>query len=172
MDKYAHILQDALQEEASDLVFSVVLLFLIVAVAWIAMIAYAWKVKNQDSERYYSQWEIRIRRRGWLGCLGLTLLCSGLGVVFSIGRWNTIAEIRQDLIDESYIVYEGKGDIRGDTINSRYSVDDGWLTVDLDGDKYAFLDMDVFSCSKGEFQGRLVYGENSLIVVDISIDGE
>lgn len=101
----------------------------------------------------------------------MTIICIGLGVFFSFDAAETISDINRDIAENAYVTYVGGYYIDSDSYSSRYTLYDKWLSVDFDNEDYAFIYMNSFfkriSTDEGRFEGKVVYGKNSLIVVDI-----
>ena len=91
---------------------------------------------------------------------------------FCVDVRNTISDINKDIEENAYVTYVGDYYINSVISVRRNQLYDRWLTVDLDNYDYAYIYVNSFfnalSMEEGEFKGKVVYGKNSLIIVDMT----
>lgn len=171
MEKYNEALEKVAEKELYFSIFWVVVLFLIIGFIWVSNYLYFKKMKNRHPKRYNSNKQIKIRRQSIYASILLSVICVGLGVFLSFVATDTISDINRDIEENAYVTYVGCYYINSDLYHSRHDLYDKWLSVDFDNDDYAFIYMNSFlewiSTEEGQFEGKVVYGKNSLIVVDI-----
>ena len=171
MEKYNEVLEKVAEKELHFSFFLVVVLFLIIGIIWISNHLYFKKMKNRTPKKYNSNKQIKIRRQSIYASIILSVICIVLGAFLSFDAIDTISDINRDIKDNAYVTYVGGYYVDGDLYRSRHTMYDKWLTVDFDNGDYAFIYMNSFferiSTEEGRFEGKIVYGKNSLIVVDI-----
>ena len=171
MEKYNEVLEKVAEKELYFSIFWVVVLFLIIVIIWVCNYLYFKKMKNRHPKKYNSNKQIKIRRQSIYASIILSVICVGLGAFLSFDATDTISDVKRDIEENAYVTYVGGYYIDSDLYPSRHSLYDKWLSVDFDNDDYAFIYMNSFfewiSTEEGQFEGKVVYGKNSLIVVDI-----
>ena len=169
MEMYNEVLEKVAEKELYFSIFWVVVLFLIIVIVWVCNYLYFKKMKNRHPKKYNSNKQIKIRRQSFYASIILTVLCVCLGIFFIFGAAYTISDIDKDIEENTYITYIGGYYV--DSEYMRHALYDRYLTVTFENNDYAILYMNSFfewiSTDKGSFDGTVVYGKNSLIVVDI-----
>ena len=172
MEKYNEVLKKVAEKELYFSIFWVVVLFLIIVIVWVFNYLYFKKMRNRHPKKYNSNKQIKIRRQSIYASIILSVICVGLGAFLSFDATDTISDVKRDIEESAYVAYVGGYYIDSDLYPLRHSLYyDRWLSVDFDNDDYAFIYMNSFfewiSTEEGQFEGKVVYGKNSLIVVDI-----
>ena len=171
MGKYNEVLEKVAKKELYSSIFWVGVLLLIIGIIWVSNYLYFKKMKNRNPKKYHSNKQITIHRQSIYASIILSVICAGLGVFLSFGAANIISDINRDIKENAYVTYDGCYCIDGNIYSSRRNLYTRWLSVDFDNDAYAFIYLNSFfewiSTEEGQFEGTVVYGKNSLIVVDI-----
>ena len=171
MEMYNEVLEKVAEKELYFSIFWVVVLFLIIVIVWVCNYLYFKKMKNRHPKKYNSNKQIKIRRQSIYASIILSVICVGLGAFLSFDATDTISDVKRDIEEGAYVAYVGGYYVDSDSYSLGHSLYDRWLSVDFDNDDYAFIYMNSFfewiSTEEGQFEGKVVYGKNSLIVVDI-----
>ncbi len=163
MEKYKEILEEIARKETRLTFFGVLALVVVVALTWISF--YLWCRKK----KFNSQKQIKTRRQSTFALITLTVIAVLLAGLTSWGTVKTVSEINKDIEDDAYIEYIGDYHIYDADFNNMAF--DRYLDVSLENGESALIYMNnIFeriSMDEGHFEGKVVYGKNSAIVVDI-----
>lgn len=169
MEKYKEILENIAEKEWSFVIFWVIVLFIIIGAVWIINYFHFKKAKNKFPQKYNSKKQIKVRRQGVWASICLSVICIGMGALLFFDAAKTASDIKKDIDDNSYITYTG-GYYIHDAYYTKYAMD-RWLSVDFDNGDHASVYINSFferiSVEEEKNEGKVVYGKNSLIVVDI-----
>lgn len=169
MERYREVLEKIAEAELTSAVFWIVVLSIIIAVIWVCN--YFFFKKTKFRKKYSCEKQRKALRQSVWASIALSVICFGMGAISFFSAVNTISDINKDLEENTYITYAGGYYVGGDSHFSRYTLFDRWLSVDFDNGNNAFIYMDSFlewiSTEEGRFEGKVVYGKNSLIVVGI-----
>ena len=172
MQKYKDVLEKAARKELSTLIFVALILLLIIVAIWGSNYLYFNKMKKKHPTQFASKKQIKIRRQSIWASIALTVICVGVMMFFGFDVRNTISDINKDIEENAYVTYVGDYYINSVISGRRNQLYDRWLTVDLDNYDYAYIYVNSFfnalSMEEGEFKGKVVYGKNSLIIVDMT----
>lgn len=165
MELYQETLQKVAQKEIATAIFWVVVILLVVAIVWVSNYRFFKKKGN-------SQKQVKMRRQSIWASVALTVICVGFATLLLLNAANTVFDIHQDMEENAYITYVDGYRVTSSGYHSRTTLYDQWITVDFDNGDYGFLYMDSFfewlTTEEGLFEGTVVYGKNSLIVVEIT----
>ena len=171
METYKEILEKVAEKEWYTMIFYLVILFLITVIVWISVYIYNIKVKKIHTKKFKLEKQIRIRRNNIFASLLLTIICIGLGLGFYFDAADTVKDIKKDIEDESYVTYVGGYYIDSNSYRLKYTWYNKWWSVDFENSNYAFIYINSLaewtSMKEGQNEGQVVYGKNSLIVVDL-----
>ena len=171
MDEYKLALRKVAESEVMSAIVAAAVLLAIIAAVWTANYIYTRKMKRRSPKKYNSEKQIKARRKSLGATVTLTVICVGLGAVLCFGASNTVSEINRDIAESAYVTYTGGYYVSDDSYHSRCKLYGRWLSVDFDNDDCAFIYMNSLferiSTEEGQFEGTVVYGKNSLIVVDM-----
>ena len=173
MEKYKDVLEKAARKELSTLIFVALILFLIIGVIWVSNYLHFKKMKKKLHTQFAFPKQIKVRRQSIWASIALTVICVGLMIFFGLDVRNTISDINKDIDENAYVTYVGNYCINSSLSGRRNSqLYERWLTVDFDNydDAYIYVNsfFDSLSIEEGEFKGEVVYGKNSLIIVDMT----
>lgn len=171
MEMYKEILEKIAKKELSATVIWVTVLFVIIGAIWLSNYLYFKSMKNNYPRKYNSEKGRKVRCQSAWASIALTVICIGLGALLYFDTASTVLDINKDIEENTYITYDGGYYISDVSYHSWYTPYDNWLLVDFDNDDCAFIHVNSFfewiSTEVGQFEGKVVYGKNSLIVVDI-----
>lgn len=171
MVKYKEVLEEVAKKEMFSAIFWIIVFFIIIGSIWAMNYFYFKKIKKKYPKKYNSEKQVKVRRQCVWGSIALSTICLGLGALLYFIAANTVSDINKDIAENSYITYTGGYYISGHSYYTKYTLYDGWLSVDFDNNDYAYIYIDGFferiSTEEGSFEGKVVYGKNSLIVVDV-----
>lgn len=163
MEKYKEILEEIARKETRLTFFGVLALVVVVALAWISF--YLWCRKK----KFKSQKQIKMRRQSMFALIALTIIAVLLGSLTSWGTAKTVSEINKDIEDNAYIEYIGDYYIYDGAFHNRAFA--RYINVALENGKtVTTYNNNIFEAilgDRGQSEGKVVYGKNSLIVVDI-----
>ena len=170
MQNYIDVLNAVADKERGTVIVISVVAILLIAVIWTAILITFKKEKIKYAKLYASNSEKKDRRKAVWASVAISVICIGLSVLLNLDTVNLISDIKRDISESSYITYTGEYYI-STVVRSKQRLYDQWVTVDLDNGEYVFLYMDGFKeylqTEEGRYNGKLVYAENSLIVVEI-----
>ncbi len=169
MQNYAEILSTINQKELSELVIALIIIFLIIAFGWFYNILYYKKKKKKNPKKFKSKKYVRERCRVFVCCIALTVICASFGVLRLTEYLHTSIQIKKDIENESYVIFNGNYSIRD--AHPLLHGFERWMVIEMYDGKYAYVRMDnVFDwllLDEKDHKGKIVYGENSLVVVDV-----
>ena len=128
-------------------------------------------MKKEHPKQYNSEKQVKLRRQSWLAATALTVIFVAMIAFLGIRNAKQIVNIREDIEECAYITYVGDYYISPNGTPGRRSY--GWRTVSFGDAGYASLYVDYWEgwlSDVGDFEGTVIYGEHSLIVV--YIDGD
>ena len=170
MDNYTDILNDIADKECESALAVGIVTALAVVVLWTAILINFKKEKIQHPRLYASDIEKKDRVKAVLTSVVISTICIVLCALISRDTVNMISDINKDISENSYVTYTGRYCI-STVVRSKGQLYDKWKTVDLDNGKFVLLYMDNFKeylqLDEGCYNGKIVYGVNSLIVVEI-----
>ncbi len=168
MEKYKEVLEKVAKKEFNTSIIMLAILFLIIVIVWAFNYIYLKRLKNKSHKKYNSKKQVKIRRQSLGASIILTVMCVCLGVLVFVDTADIISNINKDIEENAYITYTGEYYVYGSY--TRHSLYDRWLNVTFENDDYALMYMNDFferiSSDEGSFNGKVVYGRNSLIVVE------
>ena len=171
MSQYVQALEKVAEKEMTHTVFYLVILLLITGLIWLCNYQYFKNMKTKHPQMFCSKAQKKIRRRSIWASVALTIICIGSGILLYASAQGTVSDIRKDIEERAFVTYNGEYYVYNG-YNRR--VFDKWMNVDLyDGGVSALAYMDSFSewisTYQGEYEGQVVYGKNSLIVVSMEV---
>ncbi len=171
MEKFQIILEKAARQEIAVAVVWVAALLGVVALIWIGQHLAFRKQKHKAPGAYAAEKQKKLRRQSIAAATCLTVVCLGLGTVLVVGTADTVSDIRRDLEEEAYDTYCGTYHIYDESTLSKYPLYCRWNKVDLENGAYAYLYMGSIAqwltTDFGTFEGELVYGKHSRLLVRI-----
>lgn len=171
MEAYKGILEKTAGNELGYAILWITVLCVIIGVVWLGGCLYSKQMKKKDPKKYNSKKQEKIRRQSILASAALTVICIAFGAILYSDAANTVSEINKDIEENTYITYTGGYYVSDSTHFMKHSIFNRRLSVNFDDGGSAFLYMNRIServsSEEGNFQGKVVYGKNSLIVVDI-----
>jgi len=172
MNQYQEILEKvAAKEMTVPVILSIILLILLVII-WISSYRHFMKMKKKHINMYKSPKQVKGRKQCFWALIAISVIGVGLSVLLSLDSIDTVSAINKDINENSYITYKGEYYINEDGYTGRSMLYDRWVSVDFENGDCAFLYIndifEAFGTDRGECSGKVVYGKNSLIVVDIS----
>lgn len=173
MQKYADVLEKVAGKEWSSVILLIVVLCVFVAAAWISNHLRFRRMKKKHPAMYESKKQVKMRRQAFWALLAVSFIGVGVGAFACWDTARTVADIQKDIAEKDYITYTGAYYV-SDSDYSRRQLYDRWVSVDLENDEYAFIYMNSWfewiATGEGDFEGTVVYGKNSRIVVDMTND--
>ena len=164
MEKYIAVLERVAQKELLITIFAVTALLVVIVLVWVSNYFYFKKTKKKFPEKHNLPKQIKIRRQSILASAVLSALCVGFIAFFIFDYTGTVSDIKKDVKDSAYVTYVGDYDV----FVVRSAVN-RFVPVYFDGG-YAYMYMqnlsDKLSVETGGFNGKIVYGKNSLIIVE------
>lgn len=174
MAEYQEALEKMARQEYLSAVFWSVLLLAIIVVVWVSYCAYSKKDdKKKVPQRKLAKF-LTLCRQSLGASIAATVISLIIGIVLWLGTEQTVSDIQKDIRAESYITYHGEYRIEDPFhFGTRGSFGADW-TVELDNGDYAFVYIahigERATLQEGSFNGRVVYGEHSRFVVEITDD--
>lgn len=169
MQKYAEILSLIVQKELVELTIAIIIIFLIIAITWSSNIIYYHKKQKKNPRKFSSKKYVKERRKVFWSCVALTVILSLICALQLTGYLSTSAEIKQDIENQSYIIFNGDYSITD--VNLLHYGFERWEKLEMEDGKYAYVYndniFDWLSTDEKEHKGKIVYGENSLVVVEL-----
>ncbi len=169
MQKYAEILSSIIQKELVELTIALIIIFLIIALAWSYNIIYYHSKQKKYPRKFSYEKYVKERRKVFLCCVALTVILSLICALQLTGYLSTAAEIKQDIKNESYLIFNGNYSITD--ANMLHHGFERWEKLKMEDGKYAYVYndniFDWLSTDEKEHKGKIVYGENSLVVVEL-----
>jgi len=171
MEKYAEILKEVKNSEITSTAISIIVVLAVISVIWVSGFVYFKRQKKKRPKKYGTAKQIRLRRQSLWAGIALTAIAVGFGAFLLFDTASLVSDINKDVSNGSYLTYEGGCTVRRDSRFLHFVRYDRWYQVELDNGHFALLYMDSFaewaSTDVGPFEGKVVYGKNSLIVVDV-----
>ncbi len=171
MDNYRDILERVIQKEVTASVIIGAVLALIVGIVWFCHCFHFHTMKIKKPKQYNSQQQTKNRRKSMWASIGMTLVCVCLAAVVAFGTVETVSDIYQDIEENAYASFTGEYYVDNGH-RPRKLLYDRWLSVAFNDSDYALLYIDGLSewitTETGWFQGTIVYGEHSGIVVSMT----
>lgn len=170
-EKYKEVLVAVANKEITSTVFWVIVLFILVFIIWASCYFYFKEQKNKNPKKYSLPKQIKARRKSIWAAVALSAICFVAGTFLCFNTISVVSDIKKDIKDNSLLTYRGKYYVTDDSHLFQTISYSKWLSVDFVNGDYAWVYMDSFfewiSTEEGRFDGTVVYGKNSLIVVDI-----
>ena len=170
MQNYTDILNAVAEEETVKVIITNICLLGIVIFIWIFNYFYCKRHKGKNPKLYASEKQKSDRRKAVFAIAVVSAVCVVIGVIGSLGNIDTVSEINKDVSEQSYVTYNGEYRVmRGsESENELYNK---WASVYLKSGEAVLIHIDSFEeyllLEDGRYNGRIVYGENSGIVVEI-----
>lgn len=162
---------DILKETAHKEIFSIAIIAVVVLVIT-ALVCVSLGIVNsriKKSKTTFIQKSLRKNtQKGILGLILLVLLTVSILISCSFDTVKRIRNIYKDIDEESYVTYSGDYYISCSAANPPAPT---IIDVDLDNGETLYLYANMFewvTTLDGEYTGKVIYGKNSQIVVDIS----
>lgn len=174
MEQYRQLLERVARQELCIAVLWTVVLIAVMGAIWVCGYLNARRLKKEGgrSKKKGRNASKLIRQSLWAAA-ALTVICLVLGAVLWASALQTRWGIRLDLEQGSYVTHSGGCEIRDDGFMSKYGLYDRWIVVELeDGNgvfRYVHDPWQWMQTQYGAFEGTVVYGKNSRIVVDMQI---
>ena len=171
MEQYRQILENAARSELRLAVFYSVLLVAVSAVIWICWFR-SLKIKGKvEGSKKKGENQSKILRQSTWAAVVLTGICLAVGAVLWSSTVAVRRDIRCDLEQDVYETYTGGYYIEDYASVSRTRLYDRWTTVNLEEGGVAYLYVNSplkwLQTEHGAVDGTVVYGRNSLIVVEL-----
>lgn len=172
MEQYRQILENAARSELRVTVLYSVLLVAVSAAIWICWHFGSLKIKAKtESSRKKRANQSKILRQSTWAAVALTGICLVIGGVMWGSAVAVRRNIRCDLAQDTYETYTGVYYIEDYASVSKSRLYDRWTTVEFEngGVGYLYINSPLkwLQTEYGTFEGTVVYGRNSLIVVDL-----
>lgn len=170
MEQYRQILEKVARQELEIAVLWSVVLVAVLAVVWVCCYLVFRKVKGMDCRnRKKTTSQSKLLRQSSWAALALTGILLAIGGVLWGSAVRTRWNIRQDLEQDAYVTYSGSYEILDNSVFSN-RLYDRWTKVDFEqGYAHLYINspLEWLETDYGAYEGTLVYGRNSLIVVDM-----
>lgn len=171
MNEYQEILEKvAVKEMTVPIILSIILLILLVIV-WMSSYRHFMKMKKKHINMYKSSKKVKGRKQCFWALIAISVIGVGFSTLLLLDAVDTVSAINKDINENSYMTYKGEYYINEDGYTVRYMLYDRWVSVDFENGDWAYLYIndvfEAFGTDRGECSGKVVYGKNSLIVVDI-----
>lgn len=172
MEQYRQILENAARSELRIAVLYSVLLVTVSAAVWICWYFGSLKIKaKSEGSRNKREKHSKILRQSTWAAVALTGICLVIGGVL----WGSAVAVRRNirchLAQDTYETYTGIYYIEDHASVSRHRLYDRWTMVDFEGGGFGYLYVNSplkwLQTEYGAFEGTVVYGRNSLIVVEL-----
>ena len=168
--EYTKVLEKVAKNEIFSTVFWMIVLLVIILVIWISNYFY-YKKQKKKTLNFSSPKQVYARRKGFWASVALSVICFAMAALLCFGTVSRVSDIQKDIEDEAFITYSGKYYVTDNVgiFDKLYS--SKWVDVSFENDDYALMRVDNFfellSIEQGAFDGKVVYGKNSLIVVEL-----
>lgn len=170
MEQYNNILREIADKETMLSVILIIILMVILVLIWGLLYHRCVRMKKRNG--VYTLKQIKLRRSYLTASIALSCICVVLGGLIIADSAVMACDINKDIEQGSYVTHTGGYRIKKDAYLSRKLLYDRWLSVEFDsGDMVSIYTDNVSEALRtqyGEFNGTIVYGKNSLIVVDIT----
>jgi hypothetical protein len=168
---YIEELERVLRSEWIFSCFWIALLIIMAIVVWIANYRHFKKMfQRHKSPARIKKIKEDYKKSKW-ACVALTAFMIGLAALFFNLNLSTIKGIKKDIENNSFETYNGGYFVEYDLRPHRKSLYPREVSVYLDYGETVYIHnrnfLEYLKVESGEFNGKIVYGENSLIVVDI-----
>lgn len=172
MEQYKTVLLESIRNEMIDTVVYCVGLLVIIAAVLLSTYFYYKRMKTKHPSMYHSKKQVKIRRQSIWAAVALTAICVGLCAFFCLSAvWET-ADAKKDIAEGSYLTYTGSYYVRNlDLPGKGLLFNRCWYEVQFENGECAYQYINSFSewlaILEGSYEGTVVYGKNSRIVVDM-----
>ena len=173
MEHYQEKLEYIIRQERISGGIWLLMLSAVLVALWVCHWLY-FRKKKQHPKAYASKKQTAVRRQTRWACAALTAICIGFGAVLWWQSASTVIRIRQDIEQHAFVTYEGDFYISEGRDNGR------WIPVELDREDLAYTSVmwrtrhigERLTMDRGHFNGKIVYGKNSLVIVDMQFTEE
>lgn len=172
MEQYREILEKVARQELQLVIFWSVVLIAVIGVIWTCRCLTGRKLKTLEcrTDKKRQSTNKMLQQSLW-AAVALTGICLVLGTVLWSSALKVRRDIRTDLECASFDTYSGVYYIQDHSSLSKNRLYDRWTTVDFEQGDYAHLyinsPLEWIQTDYGTFEGTVVYGRNSLIVVEL-----
>lgn len=168
---YVEELEKVARSEWLSTLFWAAVLIILAVIIWIVNYRYFKKeFQKHNKPAKIKQTEIAYKKSKW-ACLCLTIIMALIGTLFTLLNVDTITDINKDIELNSFKVYNGGFYVEHDFNTKSYPK---MLSVYLNNGDTAIIYnrnfIEYLFEQSGEYNGRVVYGENSGIVVEMKKD--
>ena len=165
---YVQELEKVAKSEWASLIFWAVVLLAITVIVWIANYFYFKKqFQKHKTPARIKRTQDDYKKSKW-ACLALSVIIIAIGGLFSLGTISTVRDINKDIQNESFKTYNGGYFVESGLRTKAYP---RVLRVYLDNGEVVYIHnrnfIEYLKVDSGDFDGKIVYGENSLIVVEM-----
>lgn len=172
MEQYRELLEKVARQDLRSAILWSLILAAVIGAIWICQYLNSRKLKAQicRSQKKKQKAGKMLRQSVW-AAIALTGFCLILGAVLWGSTVQMRRDIQRDLEQNAYVTYSGSCQIRDGSYRSKYTLFNRWVNVDFEDGNSALLPvnspLEWFQTEYGPWEGTVVYGDNSLIVVDM-----
>lgn len=167
MDVYRDVLEKVARKEIAATIIWVMVTCAVIFLIWTCTYRYYKKQKKRPKSDS-SEKQNKERRQSFWAAIALTVILITFVIWLCFSTADTVSDIRKDVAEDAYVTFVGSYTVRSDHF-SKHMLYDRWVSVDFSNGEYAFVYINNFvewlSLEEGTFEGKVVYGKNSLIVV-------
>lgn len=173
MQQYSDILRKISTKEITASVILTTVLLVVLTLIWVNSYRYSVRMKKKHKSARNAEKQMKVRKQHLAALIALSCICIVLGSVVIAGSVVTVSEINKDIEQGSYVTYNGEYRINKRVSLRRGALYNKWISVEFDNTRAViYIDsvLAALGTEYGEFDGTVVYGKNSLVVVNITSD--
>lgn len=171
MQQYDDILRKVSAKEITMAVILTVILSVLFVLTAVRSYRYYERVKKKHKSTRNAEKQMKVKKQHLAALIALICIAVGFGGFVIADAAVTACNIKKDVKQRSYVTYTGEYRVRKGVSSRHGALYNKWVSVELDNLDAVYIYIDdlpeALGAEYGQFSGTVVYGENSLIVVDI-----